>query len=143
VLGLHVDVLKELTFWTRAFAPMRERVGRVLVRVSRVRRPAEDGAAACFDLLWRMTYEPEKTGIDLAGLARLWKLACLQRGSRGAAWQMLGLWAQSCHSQPAMRATFTQLISEFDHVAEQTELRSRLRVYRRRWSTYLGQEDQR
>ena len=141
VLGLREKVLQELTFWTRAFLPMRERVGRVLVRLSRVRRPGDDGTPPSFDLLWRMAHEPDKAGIDLATLAVLWKHACLQPGSRGAAWQMLGLWAQSCRDQPVLRTTFNQLISEFEQVADQAELRARLRVYRRRWSTYLGQED--
>ena len=143
VLGLRQEVLKELTFWTRAFPPMRERVGRVLVRLSRVRRPSDEGTPASFDLLWRMAHEPEKTGIDLGTLAVLWKHACLQPGSRGAAWQMLRLWAQSCEDQAVLGDTFNQLISRFEQVADKAELRARLRVYRRRWSTYLGQEDQR
>jgi hypothetical protein len=153
VLGLHQEVLKELTFWTRAFPPMRERAGRVLIRIARVTRTSDNGQddsdngtgrkAVCFDLLWRMANEPDKTGIDLLALASLWRLACLQPGSRGAAWQMLGFWAQSCRHEPGLRDTFNQLIDKFEQVADQPELRARLRVYRRRWSTYRGQEDQR
>jgi hypothetical protein len=142
VLGLQAEVLTELTFWTRAFPPMRERVGRVLVRISRARRP-DDTSRGAYDLLWRMTHEPEKTGIDLTAFAELWKLACQQHGSRGAAWQMLGFWAESCQDRPAERETFTQLVDTFEKTADSAGLRARLRVYRRRWSSYLGQEDKR
>lgn len=142
VQGLHADVLEELTFWTRAFPPMRERVGRVLVRISRVRR-AGDAVPGCYDLLWRMANEPEKAGIDLAALADLWKLACQQPRSKGAAWQMLGFWAQNCRDHPALQDTFIRLIDTFEKAADPAELRARLRVYRRRWSIYLAQEEER
>ena len=75
-------------------------------------------------------------------VAALWHLACQHETSRGAAWQMLGLWAQSCRDYPELRGTFTQLADEFEKAADTDELRARLGVYRRRWAAYLDEEDQ-
>jgi hypothetical protein len=138
-LGLTRDVMTELLFWTRGFPAMRERSGRVLVRVSQVRR--DGGSLAPFDLLWRLAHATEDVGIGMSAVAALWHMACRHESSRSAAWQMLGRWAQSCRDEPALRGTFTTLADEFEKAADTDELRVRLGVYRRRWTTYLDEEE--
>jgi hypothetical protein len=138
-LGLTRDVMTELLFWTRGFPAMRERSGRVLIRVSRVRR--EGARSAPFDLLWRLAHAPDDVGIGLSAVAALWHMACRHESSRSAAWQMLGRWAQSCRDEPALRDAFTTLADEFEKAADTDEFRVRLGVYRRRWAAYLDEEE--
>jgi hypothetical protein len=137
--GLTREVMTELLLWMRGFPAMRERSGRVLVRVSRVRRPGD--APAPYDLLWRLAHAPDEVGIDLAAVAALWHTACHHESSRNAAWQMLGYWAQNCRGEPALRGAFTTLADEFEKAADTDELRVRLGVYRRRWTAYLDEEE--
>ena len=141
-LGLTKEVTTELPLWMRGFPVMRVRAGRVLVRISRQRLTAAGKSPRPYDLLWRLAFSPNEVGISLAEVATLWHVACRHETSRGAAWQMLGLWAQSCRDYPELRRTFTQLADEFEKAADTDELRSRLGVYRRRWAAYLDEEDQ-
>jgi len=141
-LGLTREVTAELPLWMRGFPLMRVRAGRVLVRISRLRQTAEGESPGSYDLLWRLAFRPDEVGVSLAEVAALWHVACRHEGSRGAAWQMLGLWAQSCRDHPGPRRTFTQLADEFEKAADTDELRARLGVYRRRWTAYLDEEDQ-
>ena len=87
-LDLAREVMAELLFWMRGFPAMRERSGRVLVRVSRVRRG--DDSSAPYDLLWRLAHTPDEVGIDMPAVAALWHMACRHESSRSAAWQVLG-----------------------------------------------------
>jgi len=141
VLGLTKQVTTELQLWMRGFPVMRARVGRLLVRISRVQRVADGATKGPYDLLWLLAFKPDELGIDLPGIAALWHMACLHETSRGAAWQMLGYWARNCRDYPELRDTFTELACEFEKVAANSELRSRLKVYRRRWTAYLDEED--
>jgi hypothetical protein len=138
-LDLTREVMTELLFWMRGFPAMRERSGRVLVRVSRVRRG--DDSSAPYDLLWRLAHTPAELGIDMPAVAALWHMACRHESSRSAAWQVLGRWAQSCRDEPALHGAFTTLADEFEKAADTDELRVRLGVYRRRWAAYLDEEE--
>jgi hypothetical protein len=138
-LGLTREVMTELLLWMRGFPAMRERSGRVLVRVSRVR--TDSGSPAPYDLLWRLAHAPDEVGIGMPDVAALWHVACRDESSRSAAWQMLGRWAQSCRDEPALRGAFTMLADEFEKKADTDELRVRLGVYRRRWAAYLDEEE--
>ena len=138
-LGLTREVMTELLLWMRGFPAMRERSGRVLVRVSRVRTGRR--LAGPYDLLWRLAHAPDEVGIDMPAVAALWHMACRDESSRSAAWQMLGRWAQSCRDEPALRGAFTMLADEFEKAADTDELRVRLGVYRRRWAAYLDEEE--
>lgn len=139
-LGLTREVMNELLLWMRGFPAMRERSGRVLVRISRVLR---DGASPtpCYDLLWRLAHAPDEVGIGVPTISALWHMACRHESSRSAAWQMLGRWAQSCRYEPALRGAFTTLADEFEKAADTDELRTRLGVYRRRWTAHLDEEE--
>ncbi len=141
-LGLTMEVTRELPLWMRGFPEMRVRAGRVLVRISRLRRIAESTSPGAYDLLWRLAVTPNEVGVSLPEVAALWHVACRHESSRGAAWQMLGFWAQSCRDHPELWRTFTQLADEFEKAADTDELRARLGVYRRRWTAYLDEEDQ-
>jgi hypothetical protein len=55
---------------------------------------------------------------------------------------MLGRWAQTCRDYRELRGTFTQLADELERTVGNDELRTRLGVYRRRWTAYLDEEDQ-
>jgi hypothetical protein len=138
-LGLTREVMTELLFWMRGFPAMRERSGRVLVRVARVRRDGDSSAP--YDLLWRLAHAPDEAGIGMPAVAALWHVACRHESSRSAAWQMLGRWAQSCRDEPTLRGTFITLADEFEKAADTDELRVRLGIYRRRWTAYLDEED--
>jgi hypothetical protein len=138
-LGLTREVMTELLLWMRGFPAMRERSGLVLVRVSRVRRPG--GPSAPYDLLWRLAHAPDEVGIGMPAVVTLWHMACRHENSRSAAWQMLGRWAQSCRGEPTLRGAFTVLADEFEKAADTDELRVRLGVYRRRWTAYLDEEE--
>ena len=138
-LGLTRKVMDELLLWTRGFPAMRERSGRVLVRVSRVRR--DGNSSGPYDLLWLLAHDPDQVGIGVPGVAALWHVACRHENSRNAAWQMLGRWAQSCRDEPALRGAFTTLADEFEKATDTDELRVRLGVYRRRWNAYLDEEE--
>jgi len=138
-LGLTREVMTELVFWMRGFPAMRERSGRVLVRVSQVRR--EGDSPTPYDLLWRLAHAPDEVGIGMPAVAALWHMACRHESSRSAAWQMLGRWAQTCRDEPTLRGAFTTLADEFEKAADTDELRIRLGVYRRRWTAYLDEEE--
>jgi hypothetical protein len=142
MLGLSREATAELALWMRGFPVMRERSGRALVRISRVRRVSDDQAPGDYDLLRRLAGAPGELGLDIAQVAALWQVACRHESSRSAAWQMLGLWAQSCRDYPELTGTFTELADEFEKATDDDEFRARLGVYRRRWSTYLNEEDQ-
>jgi hypothetical protein len=138
-LGLAREVMSELLFWMRGFPAMRERSGRVLVRISQIRRDGD--APAAYDLLWRLAHTPDEVDIGMPAVATLWHMACRHDSSRSAAWQMLGRWAQSCRDEPALRDAFTALADEFEKAAITDELRIRLGVYRRRWAAYLDEKE--
>jgi hypothetical protein len=140
MLGLTREVTAELPLWMRGFPLMRERSGRALVRISRVRRIRDGESPGPYDLLWRLACAPDEVGIGMPEVAALWHMACRHERSRGAAWQMLGFWAQSCRDHPELRGTFTQLADEFEKTADTDELRTRLRIYRRRWTAYLEED---
>jgi len=142
VLGLTHQVTAELKLWMRGFPVMRERAGRLLIRISRFARPADGEPRGPYDLLWRLAFTPSELGIGVPEAAALWHMACRHESSRGAAWQMLGFWARDCRDHPELRDTFTQLAREFEKVADTRELHARLDVYRRRWAAYLDEEDQ-
>lgn len=136
------EVTEELTVWMQSLPEMRERAGRVLVRISRLRRIAEGESDGAYDLLWLLAHTPDELGASLAQTAGLWQLACTHESSRSAAWQMLGHWAQSCRDHPGLSDTFAALTDEFDKAASDDELRSRLGVYRRWWNRNLTEETQ-
>jgi hypothetical protein len=142
LLDLTKEVTAELTLWMRGIPAMRERAGRVLVRISQVRRgePEADEPHQPYDLLWLLAREPDGVGASLRQIAELWHLACAHDSSRSAAWQMIGRWAQDCRDHPGLRATFTELIDEFAKVASDDEVRERLDVYRRWWNRKLDEE---
>lgn len=140
ILGLTREVMAELRLWQRGFPAMRERSGRILVRLSRIQRTGEDGSRGAYDLLWRLAHAPDEVGVGIPEIAALWHMACRHPSSRSAAWQMLGRWAQSCREHMALRGTFLRLADEFEKAADNDELRSRLGVYRRRWVAYLEEE---
>ena len=142
LLGLTQEVMAELVRWTRGFPLMRARAGRTLVRISRVRRLGDGRSPGPYDLLWQLAQTPSELDVGVTEVAALWHLACQHPTSRGAAWQMLGLWAKSCRDQPGLRGTFTQLADEFEKAADTDEFRARLGVYRRRWAAYLDEENQ-
>ncbi len=142
MLGLTREVMTELPLWMRGFPLMRDRAGRALVRISRVRRVRDGEAREPYDLLWRLGNTPDELGVDMAEVVSLWHLACQHPTSRGAAWQMLGFWARSCRDHPELRGTFTRLADEFEKAADTDEFRARLGVYRRRWTAYLDKEGQ-
>jgi hypothetical protein len=141
-LGLTKEVTKELPLWMRGFPVMRVRAARVLVRISQLRQTAEGELPGSYDLLWRLAFTPDDVGVGLPEVAALWHVACRHESSRGAAWQMLGRWARSCREHPELRRAFTQLADEFEKAADTDEFRARLGVYRRRWTAYLDEEDQ-
>jgi len=140
LLGLTEEVTAELTLWMRGVPAMRERAGRVLVRISQVRRGEEDESPQPYHLLWALACEPDRIGASLRQIAELWDLACAHESSRSAAWQMIGRWAQDCREHPGLRGTFTELIDEFQKAASHDETRERLDVYRRWWNRYLDEE---
>jgi hypothetical protein len=135
--GQHQMVMRELDLWSNAFPVIRERVGRALVRISWVRLADQPG---CYDLLWRMAHRPASADIELKALGRLWKIACEQEGSSGAAWKMLGLWAKSSRRDPAQRDTFIQLADIFEKAVDRPGLGERFSVHRRQWNHDLGKE---
>jgi hypothetical protein len=141
LLGLTKEVTAELTLWMRGFPAMRERAGRVLVRISQVRRSGEGESGQPYDLLWLLARAPDEVGASLRQIAELWRLACAHERSRSAAWRMLGHWAESCRDHPELRGTFAELTGEFEKVAGNDEIRDRLGVYRRWWNSYLDEED--
>jgi hypothetical protein len=142
LLGLTREVMAELVLWTRGFPLMRARAGRTLVRISRVRRLGAGRSPGPYDLLWQLAQAPSELDVGVTEVAALWHLACQYPTSRGAAWQMLGLWAKSCRDHPALRGTFIQLADEFEKAADTDEFRTRLGVYRRRWAADLDEENQ-
>src|SRR5258708_1005783 len=140
LLGLTKEVTAELTLWMRGIPAMRERAGRVLVRISQVRRGEADESHQPYDLLWLLAREPDAVGASLRQVAELWHLACRHKSSRSAAWQMIGRWAQDCRDHPELRGTFTELIGEFGKLADDDKIRERLDVYRRWWNRKLDEE---
>jgi hypothetical protein len=141
-LRLTSEVTAELTLWMQGFPAMRERAGRVLVRISRARRIAAGESDGPFDLLWLLAHAPDEVGVSLPQLAELWLVACSHASSRSYAWRMLGRWAQSCRRYPGLSGTFARLTDEFEKAADDGDLRDRLRVYRRWWNSYLDEETQ-
>jgi hypothetical protein len=143
-LGLTREVTEELTQWKQGFPAMRERAGKALVHISRVRRFTEGESKGPYDLLWLLARAPDKVGASMPQLAGLWLLACSHENERlrSAAWMMLGRWAESCRDYPDLGGTFTLLADEFEKAAGGDDLRGRLGVYRRRWNSYLVEETQ-
>jgi hypothetical protein len=124
--------MRELDAWSNASPVIRERVGGALVMISLVR---QDDQPEYYDLLWRMAHRPASAGVDLDTLGRLWKLACVQEGSSGAAWKMLGLWAKSSRRDPAQRDAFKRLADIFEEAMDRGH-RKRVSVHRRQWDDY-------
>jgi len=141
-LRLTREVTAELMLWMHGFPAMRERAGRVLVRISQTRRITTGEPDGPFDLLWLLTHAPDEVGASLTQLAELWLVACSHVSSRSYAWRMLGRWAQSCREYPDLSRTFARLTDEFEKAADDGDLRDRLRVYRRWWNSYLDEETQ-
>jgi hypothetical protein len=141
-LGLTKEVIGELPKWRQGLPAMRNRAGKALVRIAELRRITEGEPDGPFDLLWRLAYEPDQVGAPIAELAELWMLACSDENERfrGVAWRMLGRWAQSCRRYPGLGRTFTILAENFEKAAGSDDLRGRLSVYRRRWSSYIEEE---
>lgn len=130
--GQHRLAMREVDVWSNASPVIRERVGRALVLVSLVQKDDQpDG----YDLLWRMAHQPESAGLDLDTLGHLWRLACVQEGSSGAAWKMLGLWAKSSRRDPAQRDAFKRLADIFEEAMDRRD-RKRVSVHRRQWDDY-------
>jgi hypothetical protein len=142
LLGLTREVVAELLLWARGFRLMRERAGRTLVLISRIRRVGDGRSPGPHDLLWRLAHAPGELDAGVTEVAALWHLACKHPAFRGPAWQTLGQWAQSCRDRPRLRDTFTQLADEFEKAADTDEFRARLGVYRRRWTAYFDEGNQ-
>jgi hypothetical protein len=142
MLRLTREVTAELTLWKQGFPALRERAGRVLVRISQVRRIAEGESDGPYDLLWLLAHAPGEVDASTKQLAELWLLACSHESSRSYAWRMLGRWAQSCRNYHELSGSFALLADEFEKAAGDDDLGGRLRVYRRRWNSYLDEETQ-
>jgi hypothetical protein len=140
-LRLTKEVITELTLWMQGFPTMREKAGRVLVRISQLGRIAAGKSDGPFDLLWLLAHEPDKVGVPTAQVAELWLVACSYPNSRNFAWRMLGEWAKNCRRYPDLSDAFDQLIDDFDKAADD-DLRERLRLYRRWWKSSADEETQ-
>lgn len=129
-------VMEELVEWMRGFPRMRDRAGRAMLWISRVMRVAEGKSEGPYDLLWRLTYDPDDVGASVPQIARLLRLACTNDSSHSEAWKALGDWSQSCRDDPRMRGTFDELVDELGKaVANDDKLRGRLDMYRRWWKS--------
>lgn len=131
--GQYRLAMRELDLWSNASPVIRERVGRALVLVSLVRQDEQPGR---YDLLWRTAHQPASAGVDLDTLGRLWKIACVQEGSSGAAWKVLGLWAKSSRGDQTQRDAFRRLADIFEKAMDHRDHRERVSVHRRQWDYY-------
>jgi hypothetical protein len=143
-LGLTREVTEELAQWRQGFPVMRARAALALVRISQFRRIAEGKPDGPYSLLWLLAHDPDKVGASMSQLAEVWLLACSDENDRlrSAAWRMLGRWSESCRQYPDLGGTFTILADEFEKASGGDDLRGRLRVYRRRWNSYISEETQ-
>ena len=131
--GQHQLVMRELELWSNASPVIRERVGPALVLISLVRQNEQSES---YDLLWRTAHQPTSAGVELDTLGRLWKSACVQEISSGAAWKMLGLWAKSSRADPAQQKAFWRLADSLEQAADSDDLSERVSVHRRQWDEY-------
>ena len=119
--------MRELELWSNASPVIRERVGPALVLISLVRQNEQSES---YDLLWRTAHQPTSAGVELDTLGRLWKSACVQEISSGAAWKMLGLWAKSSRADPAQQKAFWRLADSLEQAADSDDLSERVSVHR-------------